>query len=277
MWAQRAWVGRWLPADTRAGQELHPYSHLLNAVEGNTTFYAAPPPSTVEKWASLARPEFRFVFKVPRAITHDRRLIDIEAPLLEFLKLLEPLGDLVGGVTLQLPPSFGPNDIDALATVLRDAPQVWPWSVEVRHHEFFGGDGRRTLETVLRRHGAERVILDTVSLFHRTPYTDEGREEWRTKPRVPLLADPLTDRPIVRFIGSDHPEITDAGLGQWAPTVAEWLDDGRTPTMFVHTPDNERSPGLARRFHEIVAGIVDDLTPLAEPMPIGGPEQAALF
>ena len=277
MWAQRAWVGTYLPADTASGRELHPYSRFLNAVEGNTTFYALPPAATVAKWAQLADPSFRFVFKVPRTITHDARLRDVKAELAAFVDLLWPLGDLVGGLTLQLPPSFGPRDLDALDTVLREAPPVWRWSVEVRHPEFFGGDGRRSLEAVLGRHRAERVVLDTVALFHRTPYSEEGREEWRTKPRVPLIDVPLTEFPVVRFIGSDHPELTDGGLQRWQQTIAEWLDEGRSPTVFVHTPDNVRSPALARGFHEAVCGIVDGLEPLPEPLPIGGPEQTSLF
>ena len=277
MWAQRAWVGVHLPADTASGQELYPYSRMLNAVEGNTTFYALPPAATVAKWASLADPGFRFVFKVPRTITHDARLRDVDAELAAFVALLEPLGDLVGGLTLQLPPSFGPRDIAALDQALARAPRLWPWSVEVRHADFFGGDGRRALDRVLMRHGAERVVLDTISLFHRTPISDDGHEEWRTKPRVPLLDDALTDRPIVRFIGSDHPELTDSGLERWKVRIAEWLDEGRTPTLFVHTPDNRRSPALARGFHAAMCAIVDDLPPLPEPMPIGGPEQISLF
>ncbi|MFZ4720240.1 MAG: DUF72 domain-containing protein [Ilumatobacteraceae bacterium] len=277
MWAQRAWVGVHLPYDTPAGRELGPYSHLLNAVEGNTTFYALPPAATVAKWASTALPGFRFVFKVPRTITHDARLRDVDGELAAFVDLLTPLADLVGGLTLQLPPSFGPRDLDDLDAVLRAAPRVWPWSVEVRHHEFFGGDGRRAFEGVLQRHGAERVILDTVSLFHRTPYTDEGRDEWRTKPRVPLLDEPLTDRPVVRFIGSDHPELTDTGLQRWEQTIAEWLDQGRSPTLFVHTPDNLRSPALARAFHARLCEMVDGLAPLPDPLPVGGPEQITLF
>ena len=277
MWAQRAWVGTYLPTDTPSGRELYPYSRLLNAVEGNTTFYAPPPAATVAKWVALADPSFRFVFKVPRTITHDARLRDVKAELAAFVELLWPLGDLVGGLMLQLPPSFGPRDLDALDTVLREAPPVWRWSVEVRHHEFFGGDGRRALERVLAQHRTERVVLDTLSLFHRTPYSDEGRDEWRTKPRVPLIGEPLTEFPVVRFIGSDHPELTDSGLQRWEQTIAEWLDDGRTPTVFVHTPDNSRSPALARAFHATLCDIVDGLEPLPEPMPIGGPEQTTLF
>ena len=88
---------------------------------------------------------------------------------------------------------------------------------------------------------------------------------------------PLTDRPVVRFIGSDHPELTDSGLERWRVRIAEWIDEGRTPTLFVHTPDNMRSPRLAREFHEALCTMVDGLAPLPEPLPIGGPEQIQLF
>lgn len=277
MWAQRAWVGTFLPAGTVPGRELAPYSRYVNAVEGNTTFYALPHPATIARWAEMAHPGFRFVFKVPRTITHDRRLRGVDDELRSFVDLLQPLGDLVGGLTLQLPPSFAPRDVGALDAALSAAPRVWPWSVEVRHHEFFGGDGRRSLENVLRRHGAERVVLDTLTLFHRTPYTEAGREEWRTKPRLPLLAEPLTDRPIVRFIGSDHPDLTDEGVHRWAPALADWLYEGRSPTLFVHTPDNTRSPGLARGLHDEVATLMPGVPPLPDPLPVPRPEQTSLF
>jgi len=277
MWAQRTWVGTYLPAGTVPGRELAPYSRYVNAVEGNTTFYALPHPATVARWAEMAHPDFRFVFKAPRIITHERRLRDVDGEIRSFVDLLQPLGQLVGGLTLQLPPSFSPRDVAALDSVLATAPRVWPWSVEVRHHEFLGGDGRRALEAVLRRHGTERVVLDTLTLFHRTPYTEAGREEWRTKPRLPLLAEPLTDRPVVRFIGSDHPELTDEGVHRWAPTLADWLYEGRSPTLFVHTPDNSRSPALARGLHDEVAALMPGVPPLAEPMPVPLPQQASLF
>jgi len=277
LWAQRAWVGTYLPAGTTPGRELWAYSRFLTAVEGNATFYAVPHPATVGRWAAMAAPHFRFAFKVPRTITHDRRLRDVRADLAAFVELLAPLDDRVGGLMLQLPPSFAPRDLDALDTVLHEAPRVWPWSVEVRHPEFFGGDGRRALEKVLARHGTERVVLDTVALFHRTPFTEAGRDEWRTKPRLPLLAEPLTDRPIVRFIGSDHPELTNDGLRRWAPLLADWVDAGLTPTLFVHTPDNLHSPALARALHAEVAGMVPGLAPLPEPLPVEAAQQTSLF
>jgi len=81
----------------------------------------------------------------------------------------------------------------------------------------------------------------------------------------------------VRFIGSDHAEITEAGLARWAEPVARWIEEGRTPTFFVHTPDNTDSPQLARGFHDQVAGLVAGLAPLPEPLPIASPDQPTLF
>jgi uncharacterized protein YecE (DUF72 family) len=83
---------------------------------------------------------------------------------------------------------------------------------------------------------------------------------------------------VVRFIGSDHPERTDAGLEPWREVVARWVREGRTPTFFVHTPDNLDSPGLARSFHSAVADLVPDLERLADlPEPDRPPEQESLF
>ena len=53
MWAQRAWVGTYLPAGTTPGRELWAYSRYLTAVEGNATFYAVPHPATVARWAEM--------------------------------------------------------------------------------------------------------------------------------------------------------------------------------------------------------------------------------
>jgi uncharacterized protein YecE (DUF72 family) len=277
MWAQRAWVGTYLPADTASGRELHAYSRLLNAVEGNTTFYATPPASTVAKWAQQAADGFRFVFKVPKHLTHDRRLRDIGADLDAICSLMEPLGERVGGFTLQLPPTFGSSELGALEAVLRALPRTWRWSVEVRHPDFFTPAGRATLDALLARLGVERVLLDTEYLFSAPPTSDNGREEWEQKPRVPALIEPTTDQPVVRFIGHDDPAITEAGLQRWQPIVAEWLREGRTPTFFAHTPDNANTPALALAFHAAVRRLVPSLQPLPTPLPIHAIEQGSLF
>ena len=277
MWANRAWVGQYLPDGTHAGSELVPYSRLLNAVEGNTTFYATPSDASVAKWAQQAADDFRFVVKAPRTVTHEHRLRDTQVELDEFVTVLEPLGHRLAGITLQFPASFGPGDLDALDAAARTLSRTVRWSVEVRHNEFCGGPAMTTLHRLLEGHGMERVVLDTTALFARPPTTDAGREEWRTKPRIPLLDVALTDRPIVRFIGCDVAARTEAGLHRWDATLADWIDDGRSPTFFVHTPDNSTTPELARAVHDRVRLLVPDLAPLADPLPIHPAEQRTLF
>ncbi|MFM8310547.1 MAG: DUF72 domain-containing protein [Ilumatobacteraceae bacterium] len=277
MWANRAWVGRHLPGDTAAGTELSPYSRLLNAVEGNTTFYASPSPASVAKWSAQATRPFRMVVKAPREITHDRRLRDVGGLLREFADLLAPLDDALGGVMLQLPASFGPADLDALDSTAAVLPGGIRWSVEVRHHEFCGGPSMDALHRLLERHGLERVVLDTTVLFSRPPRTEAGHDEWRTKPRLPLLDLALTDRPVVRYVGGDDADRVAAGLDRWSETLGAWLHEGRSPTFFVHTPDNADTPALARGLHEAVAAANPGVPPLAEPLPVHSAEQASLF
>ncbi|MBI5090217.1 MAG: DUF72 domain-containing protein [Actinobacteria bacterium] len=278
MWAHRPWVGRWLPVGTAPGHELEPYSRLVNAVEGNTTFYASPAPPTVARWIEQADPGFRFVFKVPRTITHDQRLRDVDGVLGPFLDLLEPLAPHIGSLTFQLPASFAPVDLPVLDSVLAGLPRSpWRWSVELRHPAFFEGAERDEVDAVLGRHEVERVLMDTRPLFSRPPMTEAGRETWGRKPRVPALTDAITDEPIVRFIGSDHLDTTRAGLQEWEPIITDWLHEGRTPTVFVHTPDNFDSPALARGLHDRVCSLVPELEPLPEPWPVVAAEQGSLF
>jgi uncharacterized protein YecE (DUF72 family) len=275
-WAHRPWVGRYLQAGTRPGTELHAYSRTVNAVEGNTTFYASPTPATVAKWAEQALPGFRFIFKVPQVITHQKRLRDINAEMTAFLDLIAPLHHVVGALTLQLPASFSPNDVATLDAVLRGLSSEWRWSVELRHPAFFTGGTRPAVDNVLQRHGAERVLLDSTPLFGRPPLTDAGREAYSRKPRIPALAEPLTDQPIVRLIGSDHVDLTVAGLDKWLPIVAEWIREGRSPTFFVHTPDNDDALGLALDFHRSVGEQVD-IAPLPSLVVPAEAEQPSLF
>lgn len=277
LWANRAWVGRHLPGDTPSGAELGAYSRLVNAVEGNTTFYADPSPTLVARWASQIVPPFRLVLKAPRDVTHERRLRDVDGRLRDFLELMSPLGDALGGVMLQLPPSFGPTHVDALDTALRNASRHVRWSVEVRHPEFCGGPAMRRLHALLESHHAERVVLDTTALFAHPPRTDEGRDEWRTKPRLPRLDTALTDRPVVRFVGGDDEQRAHEGIREWEETLAAWIADGRSPTFFVHSPNNLDTPMTARALHDRLRASMPALAPLHEPLPVTSVEQGQLF
>jgi uncharacterized protein YecE (DUF72 family) len=272
MWTYAPWQGRYLPRSLSPRERLSAYATWCNAVEGNTTFYATPTLETVRSWAGQTAPGFRFVLKLPRAVTHERRLADPGEPLRAFLTAIEPLGPRAHALWVQLPPSFGPGDLALLHGLLRGLPRRYRYCVEVRDRAFFEDPGaERQLERVLDDVGAEWVPFDTTVLFAQPPQSAGEREAWTKKPRLPRRARALTASPVVRYLGRDDPARTVAGWQPWLDTVAGWLREGRSPTVFIHTPDNVESLDLARRFHEEVRARVPGLNPLPEPLPAGPP------
>jgi uncharacterized protein YecE (DUF72 family) len=272
MWSLKSWQGRFHPHGLPAGERLRSYAGWCNAVEGNTTFYATPARDTVAGWAGQTGPGFRFVTKFPKVITHERRLTGVDDPLRIFLDAIEPLGPRAHALWIQLPGSFTPADVPVLDRFLRRLPTAHRYAVEVRHPAFFD-DARATalLEGVLATAGAEWVPFDTTVFFRSPPTSDAEREAWTSKPRMPRRAQALTDRPIIRYLGRDAIEETVAGWQFWVGTTAGWLREGRSPTVFIHTPDNAGAPVLARRFHDEVRARVPGLEALPTPDPIEPP------
>ncbi len=115
------------------------------------------------------------------------------------------------------------------------------------------------------------MTFDTTVLFGSAPVTAAEREAWKNKPRVPRRSRALTSHPVVRYLGRDDAASTVAGWQPWLGTVAGWLREGRSPTVFIHTPDNVDALELARRFHDDVRARVPEVEPLPEPIPAGPP------
>lgn len=275
MWTHRSWQGRLLPHPLAAHERLRHYAGWCDAVEGNTTFYATPTREAVASWAEQTAPDFRFVVKLPKVVTHERRLTDVAQPMRAFLDAIEPLGPRAYALWVQLPGSFGPDDVPTLARFLRRLPAGHRPAVEVRDPAFFTDPrATRLLEKALAETDAEWIPFDTTAFFAEPPTSDAERDAWTKKPRMPLRTEALTDRPIVRYLGRDDPTRTVDGWRRWVDVTATWLREGRSPTVFIHTPDNADAPTLARRFHAEVRDRVPGLAPLPEPIKV---EPATLF
>jgi uncharacterized protein YecE (DUF72 family) len=280
MWAHRPWAARFF-GPTPPGDELAAYTQWCSAVEGNTTFYALPRSETVQRWADQAPENFRFCFKLPRAITHDRRLRGAEETLGEFCDRISPLADRLGPVAVQLPATFGPDALGVLERFVEAVPRSLGgtglrWGVEVRHRDFEAeGRAERSLNDLLAAHDVDRILIDTRGLFAGPRVTPGEIEAWERKPRMrvrPVATGPM---PLVRFVGLTDDAANPTWWKPWVAVVARWLEAGLQPTFFVHTPDNDASPALARRFHAEVGRLVPDLAPLPEPD--ARPTQPGLF
>lgn len=266
MWADRRWVGTLFPTSTRPGEELAAYATWCTAVEGNTTFYALPDEGSVSKWAEQTPTDFQFCFKVPRDVSHDRRLRNTDDHMRVFMRRLEPLGPRLGPTWIQLPPSFGPEDVPVLDDFLAGLSDDWSWGVEVRHRAFEAeGPHERELNDLLHTRGVERVIIDTRAVFAGPRVTPAEIEAFERKPRLKVRPVALGDRPIVRFIGQTDHAANPPFWDPWVTKVAQWLDEGRSPIVFIHTPDNARAPEHGREFHAAVAAV-RTIEPLPEPL-----------
>lgn len=263
-WSEPAWRGSLYPEGSSSAHFLALYAGLFNAVEGNTTFYADPSAASVARWAQQMPAHFRFCAKLPRRISHAGDLREQLDPAQAFRKLLAPLGARVTPYWLQLPASFGPQRLPELIGFIE------PWSagelaVEVRHPAFFARDEEeRRLNRLLHERGIERICLDSRALFSCTSRDAAVLHAQAKKPRLPPRPTAFSQAPQLRFIG--HPELpaNDPFMRPWLDKVAAWIEEGRTPYVFLHTADNRLAPQLAQRFHGQLMARLPGLPALPE-------------
>ncbi|MBD8826172.1 DUF72 domain-containing protein [Pseudomonas sp. CFBP 13602] len=262
-WSENAWRGDFYPQDARPPDFLALYAQQFNAVEGNTTFYARPAPNTVERWAASMPADFRFTAKLPRDISHGGDLREQLEVAEDFCRLLAPLGDRVAPLWLQLPASFAPWRLPELIGFI-DVLQR-PIAVEVRHGAFFARGGEeRLLNNLLRERNVERICLDPRALFSCVSDAPAVLHAQSKKPRVPPRPAAFSHSPQVRFIGHPQLQANEPFLTPWVEKIAAWIEEGRTPYIFLHTADNLLAPALARRFHERLMERLPGLPALME-------------
>ncbi len=252
-WAFPGWKDRYF---TDAPSRLASYARVFDAVEGNTTFYRTPDDATVRRWRdAVAGRRFRFCFKLPRAVTHEREP-DLAA-LENFLSAIDPLSANLGPLLVQLPATFGPRELDAFAPVLELVAERYAFVIEVRHPAFFSEPER--LAPVLERYGAGRVILDSRPLFEGDRAHPEVLAALHEKPEVPVLPQIWNDLTLIRLIL--HPDIVsnERYVAEWAARVAGYLDAGVTTYMMIHCPNNLHCPPLARAFQQALRHAAPEL------------------
>lgn len=144
------WKGVFYPDKIKAADMLAYYASRLPTVEINSTYYAMPKPETLEKWAAVTPGSFRFSIKAPKAITHDARLKleRVAEPLARLDAVLEGLGDKLGPLLFQLPPSMK-KDITRLRDFLQLLPARRRAAFEFRNDSWFCDE----VYDLLREHG----------------------------------------------------------------------------------------------------------------------------
>ena len=147
------WRDRFAPGPSN----LERYATRFSCAEINSSFYKQHRRATYERWAATVPPQFRFAVKVPRAITHDQRLVAADVLLEVFLDEARGLGHRLGPLLVQLPPSlaFDAAIADEFITTLREMHDG-DLVCEPRHATWFDAEAEALL--VARR--VARVAAD---------------------------------------------------------------------------------------------------------------------
>lgn len=154
-WQYASWKGSFYPEKLPQREWLPCYTARFPTVEVNNTFYALPRETTFDRWREVTPPDFRFVVKASRYITHIRRLRDAKDPVDLFWSRATRLGPKLGPVLFQTPPNL-PADAGVLAEFLSILPAGIRPAFEFRESSWFTD----TVYELLDRAGAAWVLAD---------------------------------------------------------------------------------------------------------------------
>ncbi|MFJ8656270.1 DUF72 domain-containing protein [Streptomyces rochei] len=226
-WQYRDWREALYPSGLPVRLWLERYAETFATVEINNAFYRLPSRETFEAWRERVPADFTVAVKASRYLTHVKRLRDPEEPVDRLMTHAAGLGDRLGPVLLQLPPTLRADPV-LLDTCLACFPPGTRVAVEPRHASWWTPEVRE----VLASRGAALCWADVLA----RPVTPL----WRT-----------TDWGYVRFHqgrAAAWPHYGRRSLATWADRIATtWTDDHDVYAYFNNDP-NAAAVGDAQLF-----------------------------
>jgi uncharacterized protein YecE (DUF72 family) len=179
------------------GTHLERYARIFNAVEINSSFYRPHQPRTYARWAESVPAGFRFAVKMPKAISHTKRLRDCGAEVQAFLDQTSCLGAKLGILLLQLPPglAFDPGVVLPFLDDLRKRHHG-AIACEPRHASWFNAN----VDAALRERKITRVAADPTRVPRAAaPAGDRKAEYLRLHGSPRMYYDAYSDETLVRL------------------------------------------------------------------------------
>ena len=176
-------------------------------------------------------------------ITHELNLVGAEAETDAFLLTMAGLGDRLGPLPLQLPPSFAVEGMGVLEDFLKGLPEGFRYAVEVRHSSWLGSD----LPEMLSERGVAMTLIDY--------------------PRMPRMEEATAGFSYIRWLGdrrefpAGHTHLKkdrDEDLLWWSDLVGRFFREGRTVFAYANNHYQNHSPSTVERFLELRRGSNSD-------------------
>lgn len=233
-WGRKEWKELIYPKKTKESDFLGEYVKHFNSIELNAVFYSIPKEDQIFKWASNVAEntdkDFIFCPKFSRTITHIKRLKDTDYLTDEYIKAISAFGKYLGPCFLQLSDNFGPSSIDVLENYLKKLPADLKVFVEVRHQDWFIGDAKKQLFSMLANLNKGWAITDA-----------SGRRDC-VHMELPIPS------AFIRFVGNGGNYLSSdkARVDEWVVRIKQWLANGlESVYFFLHQHDEADTPLIA--------------------------------
>jgi uncharacterized protein YecE (DUF72 family) len=217
--------GVFYPEGVKARERLSYFAGRFNSVEINYTFRRFPTEKTLTTWREQTPEHFRFTLKANQRITHFKRLADADEDVGDFLRVAGTLGDRLGTVLYQCPPSlkYDRGLIEAFVGYLPPQPRA---AMEFRHPSW------REARDLLLEQGIAWCVAETDE-------QDPGPEDLSWEP--------------FGFLRLRKTEYSDQELGAWAGRIGPALEAGQDVYCYLKHEDEGASTKMADRLGALVA------------------------
>jgi uncharacterized protein YecE (DUF72 family) len=203
-WMYNHWQKIFYPDKLPKSKWLEYYAGQFDTVELNASFYRLPTPATFKGWKERTPDNFLWSVKASKFITHIRRLKDPAEPLGRLYNSIIGLGEKLGVILFQLPPSLSFDE-----RVFRDfSGSLDPnlrYALEIRHPSWINDP----VFAILSEFNMALCISDTAG-------------------RYPSSETITADFVYIRLHGSGRlyaSEYSEKELQAWAEKVTAWNRD----------------------------------------------------
>lgn len=155
-WSYTDWLGDMYDAAARPDTYLRSYAQEFSSVEIDSTFYGTPTAERVRKWAATAPARFTFSCKLPREITHERRMLDVRGLVAEFYDAMRAFGPKLGCVLVQFEASYGRAEEPVFRETLDAFPRDVATAFEFRDPAWYAPE----IQTLLEARGHALAVTD---------------------------------------------------------------------------------------------------------------------
>lgn len=230
-WNYKSWRKDFY-GDTPQKQWLRFCAERFTSIEVNGTFYRLQPQSTFENWRDETPNGFPFTIKGHRYVTHNKKLLDPEEPVIRCRDAASPLGKRLGVVVWQLPAFFKKNmeRLEKFLETLRHW-ETTRHAVEFRHKTWFDDE----VANCLTKHAVAVCISDA--------------------PDWPMWNCATTDLVYIRLHGHTRKYASGysrPALKKWAIRTCSWLRESRDVHVYFDNDAEGAAPKNALTLLEML-------------------------